>query len=77
MTFDEAWTLLHELPSREVRSFMRSQLAPADADRFDVFTEHVSYEVLLLASARALVRLRAIRGMLTRRRSAAVAADKA
>jgi hypothetical protein len=76
MTFDEAWTLLDDLPSREVRSFMRSQLAPADVDRFDVFTEHVSNEVLLLASVRALVRLREIQRMQTGRRSATVGADK-
>ena len=49
--------LLHRLTSKQIREFMRARVDPRDADNFDVLTENVSWDVLVLIAARALLRL--------------------
>lgn len=57
MTLDEAMTRLRGLTTREIREFMRPHLSAREAESFEVLVQNVSYEVLLLVSARALTRL--------------------
>jgi hypothetical protein len=57
MKLDEAMLLLQGLTAPEIRDFVRARLAPTEANNFDVLSENVSHEVLLLVSARALTRL--------------------
>jgi hypothetical protein len=62
MKLDEAMLLLQGLTAPEIRDFVRARLAPTEADNFDVLSENVSHEVLLLVSARALTRLGSLGG---------------
>ncbi|MCL2449581.1 MAG: hypothetical protein FWD17_11595 [Polyangiaceae bacterium] len=56
MRLDQAMTLLRGLSSREIRELIRARLAPGDVDNFDALLQNVSHDVLLLVSARALMR---------------------
>lgn len=56
-TFDEAMALVGDLTTEEIRAFMAGRLPARDAETFAVFTENVSHEVLVFASARTLTRM--------------------
>jgi hypothetical protein len=55
MTLDEAIGLLQGLTALQIRAFVRSRLTACEAEQYDALAHGVSYEVLVLVSARALV----------------------
>jgi hypothetical protein len=55
-TIEEALALVAGLTSEQIRAFMATQLASQEAVSFETMTAGVSHEVLVLVSARALVR---------------------
>ncbi len=55
MTLDEAIGLLQGLTAFQIRAFVRSRLTACEAEEYDALARGVSYDVLVLVSARALV----------------------
>jgi len=55
MTFEEAIGLVQGLTAFQIRVFVRARLTACEAQQYDALARGVSYDVLVLVSARALV----------------------
>ncbi len=56
MTMDDAMALLQGLTAQQVRTLVLTRLTHEEAAQYDVMTRAVSYDVLLLVSARTILR---------------------
>lgn len=60
-TFHEVMRRLQGMTSREIRTLVHLTLGPRRAERFDELTANVRHDVLVFASARALLREHRVR----------------
>ncbi|MDP9037130.1 MAG: hypothetical protein M3O50_20215 [Myxococcota bacterium] len=56
MTMEDAMALLQGLTTQQMRTLVLTRLTHDEAARYDVLTRAVSYDVLLLVSARTILR---------------------